>query len=63
MLLVSATPSPSVSRSSVMRLALVEPEPARLMIIFAIQPLMPLVSSGFGGASVSATSTSPFGNT
>ena len=46
-----------------MRLALVEPEPARLMIIFAIQPLMPLVSSGFGGASVSATSTSPFGNT
>src|ERR1700682_115901 len=59
--LVSATPAPSVSRSSVMRFALGVPAPARLSTIFVIQPLMPLVSSGFGGALVSANSTSPFG--
>src|ERR1700737_1495036 len=51
-LLVLATPSPSVSRSSVMRFALGVPAPARLMTIFVIQPLMPLVSSGFGGGMV-----------
>jgi hypothetical protein len=61
--LVSATPSPLASRSSVMRLALEVSAPARPMTIFVIQPLMPLASSGFGGALVSATSTSPFGRT
>ena len=62
-LLVSATPSPSASRNSVMRLALGVSAPARFITIFVIQPLMPLPSSGFGGALVSATSTSPFGST
>src|SRR3979411_1378393 len=62
-LLVSATPSPSASRSRVMRFGLATPAPARPSTIFVIQPLMPLVSSGFGGALVSATSTSPLGRT
>src|ERR1035438_1838199 len=43
--------------------ALGVPAPARPMTIFVIQPLMPRVSSGLGGALVSATSTSPFGKT
>ena len=60
---VSATPSPSASRSSVMRLALGTPAPAFFITCFMIQPLMPLPSSGFGGALVSATSTSPLGST
>src|SRR5690242_21602755 len=46
-----------------MRLALGVPEPARLINFFMTQPLKPLRSSGLGGASVSATSTSPFGST
>src|SRR3979490_1491643 len=61
--LVLAMPSPFVSRSSVMRFALGTPAPARLMTTFVIQPLMPLASSGFGGALVLAPSTSPFGKT
>ena len=60
---VSATPSPSASRSSVMRLALGTPAPARFITFFMTQPLMPLPSSGLGGALVSATSTSPLGST
>ena len=59
---VSATPSPVVSRSRVMRLALFGPAPARFMTCFMTQPRMPVASSGLGGALVSATSTSPFGN-
>ena len=57
----SAMPSPSVSRSSVMRLGLGTPAPARFITRPMTHPLMPLPSSGFGGALVSATSTSPFG--
>ena len=60
---VSATPSPSASRSSVMRLALGWPAPAFFISSFMNQPLMPLPSSGLGGALVSATSTSPLGST
>src|SRR5687767_9975378 len=60
---VSATPSPSASRSSVMRFALGTPEPASFMNFFIAQPLTPLPSSGRGGALDSATSTSPLGNT
>ncbi len=59
---VSATPSPSASRSSVMRFALGTPAPALAITCFMTQPLMPLPSS-FGGAFVSATSTSPLGRT
>src|SRR5690242_17335588 len=59
---VSATPSPSPSRSSVIWLALGVPAPARLMNMRMAQPLMPLPSSGLGGALVSATSTSPLGS-
>src|ERR1700712_4762929 len=57
----SATPSPLASRNRVMRLALGVPAPARFITIFMTQPLMPLPSSGLGGALVSATSTSPLG--
>src|ERR1700682_3595551 len=46
-----------------MRSALVVPAPARPITILVIQPLMPLLSSGFGGALVSATNTSPLGST
>ena len=60
---VSATPSPSVSRRSVMRFALGVPAPAFFMKSFIIAPLKPLLSSGFGGALVSATSTSPLRST
>ncbi|MNT24284.1 hypothetical protein D3C72_1597500 [compost metagenome] len=59
----SATPSPLLSRSSVMRLALGVPAPARFITFFMIQPLMPLPSPGLGGALLSATSTSPLGST
>ena len=57
----SATPSPSASRNSVMRFALGVTDPAVFMNSFCMNPRMPLPSSGFGGAFVSATSTSPFG--
>ena len=59
----SATPSPSVSRKSVMRLALGTPAPARFITHFITQPLMPLFSSCLGGALLSATNTSPLGST
>ncbi len=59
----SAMPSPSWSRSSVMRFALGTADPARFMAFFMKKPLMPLPSSGRSGAAVSATSTSPFGST
>ena len=64
-LLVSATPSPSESRSKVMRSALGTPAPARFIIFFMIQALMPLGSWSGGGAGLllSATSTSPLGST
>jgi hypothetical protein len=55
-------PSPSASRSSVIRFALGTPAPARFITCFMTQPLMPPPSS-FGGAFDSATSTSPFGRT
>ena len=61
--LTSAVPSPSTSRSSVMRFALGVPAPAFFIVCFMNQPLMPLPSSGLGGALVSATSTSPLGST
>src|SRR5450830_739304 len=60
---VSATPSWSASRSSVMRFGLGTPAPARPMTFSITQPRRPLESSGLGGALVSATSTSPLGNT
>jgi hypothetical protein len=59
----SATPSPSASRRSVMRFALGTAPPAFFWYRLKNQPLMPLPSSGRGGALVSATSTSPFGST
>jgi len=58
---VATTPSPLVSRNNVMRLAVGTPAPALAISFFMIQALMPLPSSGLGGALVSATSTSPFG--
>ena len=60
---VSAKPSPLASRSKVMRLALGTPAPARFITAFITAPLMPLPSSGLGGALLSATSTSPLGST
>jgi hypothetical protein len=45
-----------------MRLALGLPAPALFITFFMIQPLIPTVPSGLGGAFVSATSTSPLGN-
>ncbi|MNF00036.1 hypothetical protein D3C80_1987980 [compost metagenome] len=60
---VSAIPSWSLSRNRLMRLALGTPAPARLIAFFITQPRIPLPSSGLGGALVSATSTSPLGNT
>src|SRR5258705_12904366 len=59
---VSATPSPSVSRSNVIRFALGTPAPALPIRNFAIFALRPLPSSGLEGALVSATSTSPLGS-
>jgi hypothetical protein len=46
-----------------MRLALGTPPPAFFWKYLKNHPLMPLLSSGRGGAFVSATSTSPFGST
>src|SRR5262245_47322654 len=60
---VSATPSPSLSRSSVMRFALGTAEPARFMNAPIARPLRPFPSAGRFGAAVSATSTSPLGST
>jgi hypothetical protein len=59
---VSATPSPSLSRTRVMRFALGTAAPARFMAMPTNQPRMPPLSS-FGGALDSAISTSPFGRT
>ena len=59
----SATPSPLLSRSKVMRLALGRPAPALFITRPISQDLMPLAASGLGGASLSATSTSPLGST
>ena len=56
-------PSPLVSRNKLILLALGCDEPARFITSFMIFPLIPLLSSGLGGASVSATNTSPLGNT
>src|SRR5215510_14053904 len=60
---VSATPSPSASRSSVIRLALGTPPPAFLWYFLKNHPFRPVLSLGRGGAFVSATSTSPLGRT
>ena len=60
---VSATPSPSASRSSVMRLALGTAAPARSHDQAHHPALDALPSSGLGGALVSATRTSPLGST
>jgi hypothetical protein len=60
---VSAMPSPSASRSSMIRLADGTAPPAFFWKRLKNQPLIPLLSSGFGGAFVSATSTSPLGRT
>jgi hypothetical protein len=59
----SGVPSPFASRNSVIRLGLGTAEPALFITDFITLPLRPLPSSGFGGALVSATRTSPFGNT
>lgn len=60
---ISATPSPSASRSRVMRLADGTPAPARFMTHCMTRPLMPWLPCGLGGALLSATSTSPLGKT
>jgi hypothetical protein len=57
---VSAIPSPSVSRSSVIRLALGTAAPACYMNRLTNHALMPLPSLGRTGTFVSATNTSPF---
>ena len=59
----SATPSPSASRSRLMRLALGVAAPAFFIVRFMNHARRPFFSAGFGGALVSATSTSPFGST
>jgi hypothetical protein len=61
----SATPSPSASRSKVMRLALGTDDPATVITCFMTHFFKPppASSSGRGGRFVSATSTSPFGST
>jgi hypothetical protein len=59
----SATPSPSASRKSVMRLGLGTPAPmSHSTTFFGISP-RPRLPSGFFGVLLSATSTSPFGRT
>ncbi|MNX89410.1 hypothetical protein D3C86_1214240 [compost metagenome] len=61
---VSAMPSWSASRKSVMRFALTVLAPARFIAAPVAHALMPPeASSGLGGALVSATSTSPLGST
>src|SRR3954464_993828 len=59
---VSATPSPSASRSKVMRLALGTPDPAFFWNSLKKNPLIPRPSLGRTGPLVSATRTSPLGN-
>ena len=59
----SATPSPVLSRSSVMRLALGPPAPARCITSPIAQPFRSVAWITRAGALVSATSTSPFGRT
>src|SRR5215212_5299742 len=59
---VSATPSPSPSRRSVMRFALGTDAPAFSKYLAMNHARMPF-SFGFGGEFVSATSTSPLGRT
>ena len=59
----SATPSPSVSRSRVMRSALGPLAPDLLIISPMNQARRLGLASGLAGALVSATSTSPFGST
>src|SRR3978361_928368 len=58
-----ASPLASMPRSKTMRLALGTPAPARFITLRMIQPLIPVPSSGLGGAFVSATRTSPLGST
>ena len=60
---VSAVPSPSASRSRLMRSALgVSPDPARDITSPSTQPRSPpFLSLGLAGAWDSATSTSPLG--
>src|SRR5205814_7500892 len=60
---VSATLSPSASRSKVMRFALGAAPPAFFWNFLKKYPRIPLLSSGRAGALVSATSTSPLGST
>ena len=59
----STRPSPSASRSKVMRFADGTPAPARPITHFMTMPLIPLPSSGLAGALLSATRTSPLGST
>ena len=61
--LVSATPSPFVSRSRTILFSLGTPPPPRARKTLKRNPLNPRLSSGRLGALVSATSTSPFGRT
>ena len=60
---VFAMPSLSSLRSSVVRLALGTPPPARFVIRFITQPLGPQALSDRGAPLVSVTSTSPLGST
>ena len=60
---ISATPSRSASRSRVMRLPAGTPEPAFFFSCFITAPLRPRMPLLPGGASDSATSTSPSGST
>jgi hypothetical protein len=64
---VSATPSPSLSRSRVMRLALGTPAPARFITTSIALPFTPSACTFFepgsgSGLLLSATSTSPLGS-
>src|SRR5687767_3266038 len=59
----SAMPSPSASRSRVIRLGLGTPPPAFFITDSMTLPLRPLTPPFPGGPLVSATSTSPLGNT
>src|SRR3990167_2034266 len=60
---MSATPSPSVSRSRVMRLALGTAAPARFITHPLTQALMPVGGAALGGALGSAPHTPPLGST
>src|SRR5690606_34119622 len=59
----SATPSRSLSRSRVIRLALRTPAPARSIALSVNHDLILFFFPGLGGALLSATRTSPFGTT